>query len=289
VALYPNLNAKDPVWAEVLRDVRFRRALSLAIDRSEINQVIYYGLVQEGNNTVLAESAVFKPEFQTLWAETDIQQANALLDEMGLADRTPQGLRKLPDGRTLEVIVESAGESTEETDVLELIRDSWEDIGIKLFTKPSQREIFRNRIFSGDTTMSVWSGLDNAIPTPAMSPQELAPTQQVQLQWPKWGQYYESGGEVGEPPDMPEVEALLALNDDWVHSSDDSQRQQIWQQMLQIYAEQQYTIGTVSGVMQPVVVSNRLRNVPMEGVYNWDPGAYFGRYDMDTFWFTDEE
>jgi peptide/nickel transport system substrate-binding protein len=38
-----------------------------------------------------------------------------------------------------------------------------------------------------------------------------------------------------------------------------------------------------------VVVSNRLRNVPDEGVYNWDPGAYFGRYGMDAFWFADAE
>ncbi len=289
VALYPNLNAKDPVWASVLRDVRFRRALSLAIDRSEINQVIYYGLVNEGNNTVLPESAVYKTEFETLWAETNIDKANALLDEIGLTERSPQGLRKLPDGRTLEVIVESAGESTEETDVLELVRDSWEEIGVKLFTKPSQREIFRNRIFSGDTTMSVWSGLDNAIPTASMSPHELAPTQQVQLQWPKWGQYFESGGEVGETPDMPEVKQLLALNDEWVHSNDDGERTEIWHQMLRIYAQQQFTIGTVRGVMQPVVVSNRLRNVPAEGVYNWDPGAYFGRYDMDAFWFADAQ
>ena len=39
------------------------------------------------------------------------------------------------------------------------------------------------------------------------------------------------------------------------------------------------------GVKQPVVVSNRLRNVPAEGIYNFDPGAFFGMYRPDTFWF----
>ena len=53
LALYPNLNVNDPMWRELLRDVRFRRALSLAINRNEINQVIYYGLGITGNNTVL--------------------------------------------------------------------------------------------------------------------------------------------------------------------------------------------------------------------------------------------
>ena len=34
VALYPNLNVEDPGWRALLHDVRFRRALSLAIDRT---------------------------------------------------------------------------------------------------------------------------------------------------------------------------------------------------------------------------------------------------------------
>ena len=50
--------------------------------------------------------------------------------------------------------------------MLQLIRDSWHKIGVDLFTKPSQREVFRNRIFAGDSIMSVWSGSTTASPTP---------------------------------------------------------------------------------------------------------------------------
>ncbi len=285
VALYPNLNVGDPVWREIVRDARFRRALSLAIDRTEINQIIYFGLAQESNNTVRPESPLFQPEFQTEWATFDVAAANAMLDELGLKDRDSQGMRKLPNGQTMEIIVDTAGESTEETDVLELIRESWAKIGIKLFTKPSQREIFRNRVFSGDSLMSVWSGLDNGVPTADMAPIELAPTQQVQLQWPKWGQHYETSGEVGEEPEMPEIQELLKLMGAWTVSTNTPERADIWSRMLAIHAEQTFTIGTVSGVLQPVVVSNRLRNVPAEGIYNWDPGAFFGIYRPEIFWF----
>ena len=58
--------------------------------------------------------------------------------------------------------------------------------------------------------------------------------------------------------------------------------------MLTIHAEQQFTIGTVTGNLQPVVVHDGLRNVPAKGLYNWDPGAYFGIYRMDTFFFEDK-
>jgi len=37
-----------------------------------------------------------------------------------------------------------------------------------------------------------------------------------------------------------------------------------------------------------VVVSNKLHNVPQEGIFNWVPGAFFGYYHMDTFWLTPE-
>jgi peptide/nickel transport system substrate-binding protein len=284
IALYPNLNAADPGWRDLLRDVRFRRALSLAIDRHEINEVIYFGLVQPSNNTVLPQSPLFEKRFRDAWTKFDIQQANLLLDRIGLTKRDDRGIRLMPDGRPLEIVVDTAGESTEETDVLELIRDSWRKIGVALFTRPSQREVFRQRIFSGQSIMSTWSGLNNGIPTADMSPEELAPLKQDQLEWPQWGNHVESKGKGGEPPALPEARELLALFEAWRRAETGQERDRIWRRMLEIHAEQQFTIGTVTGNLQPVVVSGGLRNVPAEGLYNWDPGAYFGMYRPDTFW-----
>jgi len=286
IALFPNLNIEDPVWRETFRDVRFRRALSLAVDRSLVNEALYFGLAIEGNNTVLPESPLFKDEYQLQWATFDPDTANELLDDMGLTERDDDGIRLLSDGRPAEIVVETAGESTEETDVLQLITENWAEIGIKLFTKPSQREVFRNRIFAGETQMAVWTGWENGVPTPTFEPKELAVTSQHQYQWPRWGQYYETKGKSGEPVDMPEVQRLEALHDQWLNSKSVDEREAIWHEMLAIQADQVYTIGVVSGVMQPIVVRNGLENVPKEGIYNWDPGAHFGLYRPDTFWFS---
>jgi peptide/nickel transport system substrate-binding protein len=264
--------------------VRFRRALSLGIDRSLVNQVLFFGLAIEANNTVLEASPLYKPEYRTLWAQYDRKQANRLLDEVGLK-RGAEGIRKLPDGRPLEIIVETAGESTEQTDVLELIRETWREIGIKLFSKPSQREAFRNRVFAGETLMSVWSGLENGLPTADTSPDELAPTSQLQLQWPKFGQYYETSGKAGEAPDMPEVKELAQLYRDWAAARTMDERAKAWERMLEIQADQQFVIGVVSGVPQPVVARDTLVNLPKDGFYNWDPGAFFGIYHPDTFFY----
>jgi peptide/nickel transport system substrate-binding protein len=285
IALFPNLNVDDPVWRKLVRDVRFRRALSLAINRHEINQVIYYGLATEGNNSVHEDSPLYNPRYRQAWTQFDLKTANALLDEIGLTQRDRQGIRLLPDGRPMTIIVETAGEDTEQTDVLELIHDTWLKAGIKLFSKPLQREVFRNRIFAGSTLISVWGGLENGLPTADMSPDALAPTNQQQLQWPKWGQFMETGGKVGEPVDMPEAVELLKLNEEWLVASDSNARLEVWHKMLELVTEQMFSIGLVAAVPQPVVVNKALRNVPQKGVYNWEPGAHFGIYRPDTFWF----
>ena len=285
LALFPNLNVNNPILRELIRDVRFRRALSLGVHRHEINQVIYFGLAIGGNNSVLPESPLYRPTYRNKWANFDLQKANQLLDEIGLVQRDSSGIRLMPDGSPLHLIIETAGESTEQTDVLELVRDSWLKIGIKIFSKPSQRNVFRNRIFSGETAMSIWSGVENGLITANSSPAEFVPTSQQSLQWPKWGQYHETNGKAGEKPTGEHVIHLLELYQRWKNTAAQKEKSKIWQKILEIHSDQVYSIGLVAAVLQPVVVSSQLKNVPLSAIYNWNPGAHFGIYKPDTFWF----
>jgi peptide/nickel transport system substrate-binding protein len=284
LAIYPNLNHNEPVWRGLMREPRFRRALSLAIDRPEINEILYVGLGQPGNNTVRPLSPLFREEYRTANAHFDAGAANRLLDELGLAKRNGQGLRLLPDGRPMVIVLETAGESTEETDVLHLVADTWKRIGIKLVGKPQTREILRQRIYSGEAMMTIWGGLENGLARPESNPAELACLSQSQLWCPKWGQYRETRGKSGEPVDVEDVRRLNALTEEWEKTLDPERQEAIWREMLELHARYQYTIGIVSGVQQPVVVGRRMRNVPERGVHSWEPGAFFGIYRPDTFW-----
>ncbi|GAB5471045.1 MAG: ABC transporter substrate-binding protein [Rhodospirillales bacterium] len=284
-ALYPNLNANDTIWRTLNRDPRFRRALSLAIDRDEINQVIYFGLGLIGNQGPLPESPLYKQTYRQAWAQFDLEQANRLLDEIGLTERDDDGIRLLPDGRPLEIIVESAGETEEEPDILELVKSTWAKIGVGLFTKPSDRTALRNRIFAGEANMVIWFGYENGVPNAAMSPENWVPIAQSGYQWPKWGQYYETKGQAGQPVDLPEAQKLLAAFDRWRAAESDAERKAAWEAILAINAEQVFTIGFVGQVPQPVVAAPKLANIPKVGVYNWEPGAQFGIYRTDSFFY----
>lgn len=285
VALFPNLNANDEVWQKIIRDVRFRRALSLGIDRKEINEVIYFGLANPSANTVMPQSALYKNDYSQMWSKFDKEKANALLDEIGLDKRDSDGTRFLPDGRRAEITIETAGESAEETDVLELITDHYREIGLKIFVRSSQRDIFRRRAYSGETLISVFSGLNNAVATSAMNPEELAPTDQAQLQWPKWGQYAGTNTKAGESISLDGAMVQMQLFNQWMLAKTDEERTKIWHNMLSGYSDQVFSIGTVNNSRQPVVVANDLRNVPENGIYAWEPTSYFGIYKPDTFWF----
>jgi peptide/nickel transport system substrate-binding protein len=289
VALLPNLNSADDVWRPLLQDVRVRRALSLAIDRREINMAVFYGLATESADTVLPESPLFRPEYQKAWIAHDPDQANALLDEAGLKERDDDGIRILPGGRPAQIIVESSGESTLETDVLELVTDHWNKVGVSLFIRTSQRDVFRSRAIAGQIMMAVWSGLDNGVPTADMNPGALAPTKEDQLQWPVWGMHYLTNGEKGTAPDMPEVVRLIELLGKWRASAELEGRVAVWHEMLELYTDHVFSIGIVNATLQPVVASRRLRNVPETGLYGFDPTSFLGVYMPDTFWLGESE
>ena len=171
IALYPNLTASDEGWRTLMRDVRFRRALSLAIDREELNQSVYLGLAKPSNNTIMERSELFKPAYATQWANYDPKLANKLLDEAGLGKRGSDGIRILPDGRPAIIVVEHASEETEDADALQLIAEFWKKVGIKMLTKPQTVDNFRLRAFSGDAIMTAYAGVVTAVPTAQHQPQ----------------------------------------------------------------------------------------------------------------------
>ncbi|MCG7392489.1 ABC transporter substrate-binding protein [Microvirga sp. ACRRW] len=281
LALYPNLNTVDPVWKQLNRDVRFRRALSLGIDRKTLNNALLFGLGTEGNNTVVQESPLFSPDLRTLYAQYDPAEASRLLDEIGLTKRNGAGYRLLPDGRELEIIVETDGESSLVVDGLTLIGEFWREIGVRLFVKPQDRTVLRNRSFAGLTVMVAAPGFDNAIPTAIMPPTEYAPMRQDNYSWPKWGQYIETKGANGEAVDLPAAKRLSELYDTWMSTGDETVQDKVWREMLLNHAENQWVIGTVAGALQPIVVRNHLQGLPEKALYSWEPTAMLGIYRVD--------
>ena len=131
-----NQNHPDPELRKYFNDVRFRQALSMALNREEMNEAVYFGLGTPRQATTLPSSSFYKPE----WGEEhpsikyDPDKASALLDEIGLTARDGDGFRLGPDGKVLVLLVEYAEAFTDPT-MFELMKEYWQDVGLKILIR----------------------------------------------------------------------------------------------------------------------------------------------------------
>ena len=84
---------------------------------------------------------------------------------------------------------------------------------------------------------------------------------------------------------MPEAQLLLELFRQWSTTSDPELKKSIWQKLLAMHADNQWVIGTVTGDLQPIVVSAKLKNVPEKAIFSWDPTSLLGIYRIDEFFY----
>lgn len=125
--------AKDLVLRDIFRDARFRQALSLAINREEMNEVLFHGLGVPLQATVSPKSSFYEEEFARAYAEYDPPEANALLDEMGLDKRDAEGYRLRKDGERLSVVIEWC--NWYDSSIFELTKEYWEAVGVEVTIK----------------------------------------------------------------------------------------------------------------------------------------------------------
>lgn len=267
-----NLTHKDPKIRSIFHDVRFRKALSLAIDREDINEKVFFGQAVPRQTTVMPTNPVFKQEYADAYADYKPEEARAYLDEMGMVDVNGDGYRETPDGEEFNptfLYCQDMG-PVDPTRVLELIAKKWKDIGINLQLKMVSRELRQNRIESNDFDISCWAA-DSMLLSFGSDHlgKYFAPIGQPHYSsWPEWVSWYESGGDQGmEPPQK--VKQLIEWAEQMSTSADKEVRTKAAENLVKSQAENLWCIGTVGLSPQPIMVSNRLKNVPNEGLWDW--------------------
>lgn len=264
-----NHTHKDLVMREIINDVRFKRALSLAINRGEINQLLFLGLGVPRQATVLPESRYFEEEFATAYAQYDPQRANQLLDEMGLKWDEEHQWRLRPDGESLGLAAEFGPGEAPEGDAWELVKNYWEKIGIKVALKPVTAELLSTRRNANE--LEVTSGhLDRCTDILfTIDPRWFVPISPQSTYGPLWYTWYSTGGKSGEEPPA-EIKKLYEWFETMRTTIDEDERTMAGKEILRSQAENLWIIGTVGLIPQPCLVSNKLHNVPQVGYSGFD-------------------
>jgi len=148
-AMMFNQNAKDPALRDIFRNAKFRQAMSLAINREEINDLLYFGLAEPLQATILRTSPFYREEFARAYAEFDPDRANQLLDEIGLNERDSEGWRLRPDGKRLEIVIETR-QPPPWPDVAEMVSNYWNNVGVKAVVKEEETNLWWARVDAGE-------------------------------------------------------------------------------------------------------------------------------------------
>lgn len=258
MCMHFNQNAKDPAKRTLLTDVRFRQALSVAIDREEINEVLYYGLSVPRQASFSSGSPFYDAEWSNAYIQYDPDLANKLLDEMGL-ERGSDGYRCNPDGSRVSVFIENADGSA--VTELEMITAYWKAVGVQLNINTPERSLFEERTTAGEFEIAVWN-YDRALRPDVQPRWWVASSTSGGYHWgPLWNSWYATNGERGEEPpaEIKRLNDILAE----VHVSPSFERtKELMAEATAFHRENLFIVGTVGETPSWYVVSNRLRNVP---------------------------
>lgn len=263
----------DAELARLIADVRFPEALSLAINREEINQLVYFGQGTPEQFVPVDHLAVdfVTPEMLNYFAAYDVDKANGLLDEMGLTKRNADGYRLRPDGQPI-VLRLSYSDQGGARAIHELVRDYWRAIGIQLELNELGSDELGSLLERNEHAIGSWSAdgtgplnlTNSARFAPPFNPRDIGVAT-------KWRQFYDTKGAEGvEPP--ADVKRLYDIQGELggVAVGSDEFKALVLE-AIKIHEDHLFLIGLVGDLPKPIIVSNKLGNFPSDKVTFYGP------------------
>ena len=260
----------DPEIAKWLHTRDFRRALALGINRDQLNETFWLGVGTPGS-VAPAESMPYSPgpEWRKKWSTHNPKQANEFLDKLGLTKKDAEGYRLRTDGKgriRLELMT-VAGAFIPHTQICEMIKQQWKQIGIDADVKEVERNLSYARIANNEQHISIWP--NDGTEVLYLFPRHALPVDPVEalLGYPI-ARWYASNGQQGKEPSDPQLKKALEMFRS-AAGKKTPERVKIAQEIWKIIVDEQISIGTVGqspAVMGVRVVSKRLGNIPARQV-----------------------
>ena len=282
-----NVTHEDEAKRAVFGDVNFRKAMSIAIDRNEINETAYFG--QGIARQYIGFSPVpsfVDPKWATYAAEYDPEGAKALLDSVGVVDADGDGMRDLPGGAKLIINMQFAQQGLP-GQVVELIAQQWAEVGVQTTVKEVTPDEYRSAQSSNQLDVGLWEKSqplaivlgNNELWVP---PFENYFAHRSGMLWAEW---VDSNGASGvEPPDY--VKGLIAdINAFQSTPVGTPESDAIGARMVEAMTSNLLFIGTVlsSG---PIYHANALKNFPE---FKTESYEYYRTYPyLGAQWYLDE-
>jgi peptide/nickel transport system substrate-binding protein len=264
----------------------FRRALSVALDRERMNDIIYSGLGVPRQLAMPAVGAEYASErgqqilhdWETQDIEHDPEQAKQWLDDLGVVDVNDDGFRERPDGSPLEFILDVDVNNANYTKAAELAQEDYQQVGLKFTLNVIDGTILDERASNCESLFRARGGGASGL---VAAPAHWAPIEDTAycICGAPYGRWYQTKGAEGmEPPPGSFIEELQQAYAKAVVIADPDAQNDAILDAYQIHVDEgPIQIGYVQLPNQLVAVKDNLYNVPSQGIwatwtYGW-PGA----------------
>lgn len=253
---------EDPGIAALVNNYDFKKALSYAIDRDEINDVRFNGLARPGHGHFHYENPGYVEEVDQRYIEYNPELANQILDEIGLKERDANGFRLQPDGRPLTLIIDGSTHHQHHSAGGELIKSYFEDVGIRTVLNVIDRGLYEAKREGNQSMISFADLADPLIPL------EQTGHKITYVMAPLWELWFESNGTQGLEPPADVIRLMEIYNTLAPATSDVEVRAAYMREIAQIWGDNFWTIGTVGVPFNLAFAKNNLRNVPADGAHS---------------------
>lgn len=284
VAIALNLTHKDPVKREIYQNKDFRVALSHAINRQEIIDVVFVGQGEPYQLAPRPTSPFYNERLAKQYTEYDPDLANEILDGI-FPDKNASGFRLGPDGNPVLVDVQVTAVNTSQVDTMELVKGYWEAVGIQTNINSIDRSLFYTRKDGNEHDTAVWGG-DGGLDV-ILEPRWYFPHGTESLYAQAWVTFYNNPSGQGaltapeEPPAATKQQ--MDLYDQIKATGNVEEQAELMAQLLEIAADEFYAIGIVLPAPGYGIVRNNFHNVPSP-----HPGAWLypnpGPTNPEQFW-----
>jgi ABC-type transport system substrate-binding protein len=263
--LAPNLNHKDPVMKKILSDRRFRIALSHAINREEIDKIVYRGKGTIRQAAPLKESPFYSASYAKAYIKYDPAKSKALLDEMGLKADS-DGKRMRPDGKPLQLVLDVMAAIPSWVDTAEVLASNISQLGIDTEVKSETRGLFRQRVQGALHDIALWPG-DGGMEC-LLEPRWYFPYSTESLQAPLYGKWYQTGGKQGEEPPKA-IKELMDTYSQILTTVTEEKKKELFGKIIAANEKNLWVIGLVHDPPDYYVVANNMHNLPKKDFQSW--------------------
>jgi peptide/nickel transport system substrate-binding protein len=271
VVMFNQTYTKDEDLGNLMRTLEFRRALSYAVDREEIQESAFLGL-GEPRNAVAAPWHPYYPgdDVAFRYTQYDPELASQMLDELGLDQMDANGHRLYPGtDKVVSIEISVVPAFGPWPDVAQLVAQDWEAVGIQTIVQVRERALHFQMRESNDIQTEIWNEDTGGFPftgapkyDPRVSPGlALAPAVRT---------WYNTNGADGMEP-TEQLAHIVELIDSAKLATPEEQIE-IAKELYEYWVEQGYEIGLIGltpMVQGVVVVNNNLRNIPLELGNDW--------------------